>query len=552
MQAVADLIGRHRPRSRPLRQLIALLTGDPAPLASLIQRSALPRQTVESVLTALGTDLARDGDELSIQPGRAAAYRERFGYAQLLRTEPADPLAARLADAAALEKTMAGLIAAAPAARADLDHVPATAETVVRRALWLDSSYDLGGATVLFVGDHDLTSLAVGQVSPDAGLIVIDIDEDTLEYIDGQAGQLGIGIRCLAADLRFGLPSRAAAQADLVFTDPPYTPGGVELFTTRGLQGLANRDNGSVIVAYGYSDLHPTLGLQAQAAAQKLGLAYEMVLPHFSRYDGGQAIGSASDLYVWRPTARTWRSVERLAAAAEGIYTRGAQSVEAAAPGLDAVPPAAVAAAEAGGHQISLTAGSPPAPHGKAARLRLATLLATGVPAGVDTERSAVFVDASGDPGGWLLRALLATNAARAVVLVPNNHPDLVSEVAQQALTALIGPKYLLRFLRSQPGARHAIVVADQPDQAALDTGGRLRLRLLSRAHGKVGNVWREGLVEAGRERTGSALSKREARAVAEAHTSKPAALDTRLIELPRHQVTALLAEAAASVDALG
>jgi hypothetical protein len=127
-----------------------------------------------------------------------------------------------------------------------------------------------------------------------------------------------------------------------------------------------------------------------------------------------------------------------------------------------------------------------------------------------------------------------------------------VSEVAQQALTALIGPKYLLRFLRSQPGARHAIVVADQPDQAALDTGGRLRLRLLSRAHGKVGNVWREGLVEAGRERTGSALSKREARAVAEAHTSKPAALDTRLIELPRHQVTALLAEAAASVDALG
>jgi predicted methyltransferase len=552
MPAVAALVDRYRPRSRRLRVLIGLLTGAPRTLAALVQESGLPRQTVENLLSALGDDLARSGGTVGIRAGRAAAYRERFGYGQLLRTELADPLAARLAEAATVEKTMAGLIAGAPAARAGLDHVPATAETAVRRALWLDSSYDLAGATLLFVGDHDLTSLAVGQVCPAAELIVVDIDEATLEFIDAQAGRLGFGVRCLAGDLRFSLPSRAAGQADLVFTDPPYTPEGVELFAARGLQGLANRDNGAVIVAYGYSDLHPTLGLQVQAAAHRLSLAYEMVLPHFSRYTGAQAIGSASDLYVWRPTTRTWRGLDRLAAAAQGIYTRGAQAVEAPAPGLADIPAAAVAAAEADGHRILLTVGSPPPAHGHVARLRLATLLAAGTPAAAATGAGAVFADLSADPGGWLLRALLAGNAARAVALVPSNHPDLASETAQQALTALLTPKYRLRFLRGQPDAGHALVVADRTDQAAAGAAAKLRGYLLARAHGKVGNVWREGLIEAAGELTGRPLTKREARAVVEARTTRPAALDTRLIDLPRHQVAGLLQEAAASAGALG
>jgi N4-bis(aminopropyl)spermidine synthase len=547
ISAVADLLAEHRPRTRALRRLIALLTGEPATLAALIQGSALPRQTVESVLSALGEDLFCEGDEYQIAPGMVAAYRRRFGYEQLMGTELADPLAARLAETAALEQSMAGLIARAPAARTDLDHVPATAQTVVRRALWLDSTYDLGGAVLLFVGDHDLTSLAVGQVSPGADLIVVDIDEQTLEFIDDQASRLGLSVRCLAGDLRFGLPARAVGHADLVFTDPPYTPQGLELFTARGLQGLANRDNGAVIVAYGYSHLHPTLGFQVQSAAHRLSLVYETVLADFNRYTGAQAIGSASDLYVWRPTPRTWRTLDRLAAGAEGIYTRGTQAVEARTAGLDAIPPAVVQAAEAGGYPISLVIGSVPAPRDGTARLRLATLFTTGIPAAIATARGSVIADLSADPGSWLLRALLAINASRAVLLVPNNHPDLASQAAQHALAALLEPKYRLRFLRSQPDAQHAIVLADQVDQATLDPAGRLRSRLLSRAHGKAGNIWREGLIESAHQHGGAPVSKRDARALVEDHSHQPAVLDTRLIDLPRHQIARLLADVTAS-----
>lgn len=555
VSAVAELVARHRPDSRRIRHLLALLTGEPMNLAALVQRSALPRRTVESVLAALGGDLSRSGDHVRIAPAQVPAYRQRFGYEQLLRTEPADPLAARLSEAAAIVKTMTELIAEAPPARTDLDHVPATPETAARRALWLDSTYDLAGAVLLFVGDHDLTSLAVAQVSPDAELIVVDIDEATLEFIDTQASRLGrpgASIRCLAGDLRFGLPERAAGSADLVFTDPPYTPEGVELFVARGLKGLANRDNGAVVMAYGHSDLHPALGFGAQSAAHRLGLVYEAVLPRFNRYAGAQAVGSSSALYVWRPTARTWRALDQFAAeAAPGIYTQGTQAVEAqaveaqAATPLSVIPEAVLKVTEEAGYPIALIVGGPADAGRKTARLRLGTLFSAGIPAAVTTEGRSVLADLTGGPDSWLLRALLAANASRVVLLVPNSHPDLATQQAQRSLAALLGPKYALRFLRSQPDPRHAIVLADAADRTRLDEKARIAHRILGRAHGKTGNTWREALIEAQRERDGGALSKRDARAQAEAQARQPHILDTRLIDLPRHQIARLLEDAA-------
>ena len=143
---LAELVARHRPDSRRLRHLVALLTEEPLDLASLVRRCALPRQTVQDALSAADADLVTGGGAtVRIQPGKVAAYRQRFGYDQLARTELADPLASRLAEAAPIVERMAALAAAAPAARGDLDHVPATPETAVRRALWLDSTYDLAG-----------------------------------------------------------------------------------------------------------------------------------------------------------------------------------------------------------------------------------------------------------------------------------------------------------------------------------------------------------------------------------------------------------------------
>ena len=89
-----------------------------------------------------------------------------------------------LPDHAGLLARMDELIAKAPRGRHTLDHVAATADTVVRRALLLDARFWLAGARLLCVGDHDLTSLATAMLHPGVEVTVVDVDERILAYID--------------------------------------------------------------------------------------------------------------------------------------------------------------------------------------------------------------------------------------------------------------------------------------------------------------------------------------------------------------------------------
>ena len=534
MEALARQIAAYGVAGRPARHLVGLLTERAYPRDELIRATALPRRTVEELLAAIGPDLLDEPGGVRIRPELTSAYQDRFGIADLRATALADPLDRRLAQARPLVEDADRLIAAAPRPAAALDHVSATADTAVRRALWLDSRYDLAGAHLLCLGDHDLTSLLVAQVNPAVTITVVDLDERILEYLDTVATARGLRVRCLVGDLRFGLPGPARDWADLVFTDPPYTPEGVRLFLARGVQGLRDREHGRLLMAYGYSDRHPALGWQVQQAAAGLGLTFEAILPGFSRYLGAQAVGSASDLYVCRPTARSWSGLP--GAVETGIYTHGPQSGEAAP----------VQADEEGVRAVEALAGPPAVrvgPGGTGARVRLATVLTSGLPAQLGT--GAVAVDLSADPGTWLLRTLLAVNAVRVAVLVPNRHPDVSNQRGQTGLAALVRAKYRLTYLRNTPDRRSTVVLADRvrPGPSAAD---RLLAHLLDRAHGKLGNVWRDGLVQvAGLTRNGA---RDRIRGSADPALTDAALLDAALIDLPRHRLARVLADVAGSV----
>jgi hypothetical protein len=546
IDAVAESVAKWGVSGRRLRLAVAMLTDGARTLEEVVRDCALPRRAVEALLRDAGPDLDQTADGFMVRQDRVAAYRERFGYAQLRATEPSDPQAERLKACADLVTRIAGDIAAAPTAKAALDHVSACAETVVRRALWLDATFDLSGARLLCVGDHDLTSLAVCAVNPGLAVTVVDADERLLEFIETRAATRGYDVRCLYADFRFGIPETVLESSDVVLTDPPYTPQGVQLFLGRGLQGLRDKANGRLVMAYGFSPLHPALGVKVQQAVTDLGLAFEAILPAFNRYHGAQAVGSASDLYVCRPTARTWQVLARtvlartLSDTAVNIYTHGSQSLEGKASTVDKSVAGAVLA-----HATGTPEGTPALLAGagwplSAEVVTVADLLTSGVPASVARTRPLhAAVNLADDPGPWLLRTLLAVDADRLAILVPNNHADLANEAAQRALTSLVAPKYSLRLLRSTPSPRHAVVVAE----AAAPADSPVANRLLSRAHGKIGNIWREGLIRLSRDRLDGPLTKNAARAAISAAVTQSSWLEERLIDLPRHAIRTLLAD---------
>lgn len=492
---VDQLVARFGPVSPRAAQVAVLLAERPRVLADLVGETGLSRRTVESVLDLI--DAQRDGDtfRLDAVPDALAAH---------VRPRPSPDL-----DHLA---TIASWIDGAPAVRRDLDHVAATPETALRRARWLDEQYDLATTPLLFVGDHDLTSLAVTLVNPAARAAVVDIDEDLLAYVE----HVGAAVECRWADLRFGLPPDLAGSADVAFTDPPYTPEGVRLFAAAALRGLRHREYGHVVISYGTGDGQPALGLKVQQALADLGLYTEAVHPRFNRYRGAQAVGSRSDLYVCRATARTWRHLDRLDTPA-AIYTHGGQSVE-SAPRRIADPAALLTDEIAGVVGDNWPAGPP--------STRLATFLGTGLPPSIRRRPGAVAVDLAADPGPWLLRSLLVATVPRVLAVVPDGDPDL---------PAWIGLKYALDVRRHHPDRGLATVTATAVPVGELDRPRRLVRHVLDRATGVLATVWRDGLVRHG------GLSRDAARAAVTA----PAGV--RLMDLSRRRIADLLTEVAAS-----
>ena len=69
-----------------------------------------------------------------------------------------------------------------------------------------------------------------------------------------------------------------------------------------------------MLIAYGYGEAQAALGYEVQEALHELRLLIEALYPQFNRYVGAEAIGSASALYVTRPTGARGRRRRRRAA----------------------------------------------------------------------------------------------------------------------------------------------------------------------------------------------------------------------------------------------
>ncbi|TDD47090.1 putative methyltransferase [Nonomuraea terrae] len=508
-EGVERLLAEAGADSRRLRHALALLSdGQWWTLADVVRQSATSRRTVESLVREL--PLEHDGDRFRMPLVDAPDYQDLLAVAP----PPEDPVAHLVPHYGHVLDRLTDLIAKAPRARHVLDHVSATPETVLRRALLLGARFWLPGARLLCVGDHDLTSLAVKLVHPEADVTVVDVDERILAYIDEQ----GLGVRTRWADLRLGLPP-SAREHDLAVTDPPYTPEGTGLFVARALEGL--KDDGRVLLAYGASERTPMLALKVQQELSQLNLVYEAVYPDFNRYFGAEAIGSAADLYILRPTSKTRPAVQsRLSRLSTAIYTQGPQSVESAA-GASTTSATALE-----GFAPDLLVGdwpkdlTPP-------RVKLPTWLAK--PYAAAPERVAVAVP----PGleSALPRLLLATRAPQVRVLLSG------------ALPPLPQPLSTVYDLRPGDGILDAVRLPQPTDEAA-----SVLRRILDNGHAKLANTWREALIAVARSQ-GTALTKNDARTLI--RQAAPWSDDLTPLETPLHHLTALPAAVTTTVTAL-
>lgn len=473
---------------RPVSALLDALSAQPRTPEQLVRVSGLSHRSVTGILQRLGPWLegSHGGYRLSgaVEPDRPADVNERD-----------------------LQAVVSRLVERAPAPKRRLDHVAATPYTAVHRAAFLASRYWLDGARVLFMGDHDLTALALALRRPGARLTVVDVDEDLLEYIDGVASELDVQIDCWFADLRLGLPPGLRGAADVVFTDPPYTPEGVGLFAARAVQALRRHQNSRLLLCYGHSELEPRAGLKVQTVLHRLRLLLEEIRPQFNRYQGAEAIGSASSLYVAQPTAETWKSVEADPLDSGMIYSHGPMAVEAAAAALPAdlvgevadLMPVAELWRLSERHAAARPERRPVVPEVAAADLRQLPTLAPHL--------------------------LLVSRLRRLQLVLPAAYARTVLD--REWCGGLFAPSYEFRQLASGGGA--SVVGADRRTTPA---GGAdaLARHVVDHPRASLGASLREALIEAG-----LASTKNEARQLLAMHPTLVRHQLARAADLPGH-----------------
>ena len=504
----------------------------------LVQRNALSHRSVTHLLRRLEPWCENDGERVQIQTEFRAAFVLAFDCVSAAGSIPADPWE-QAARSSPMLASMTNLLQGLPRPVRHLDHVSATPLTCIKRALFLGEAYHLSGAAILCLGDHDLTCLALCLLYPDLDVTVVDIDEDILEYIGSVAQRHGWNIRCVFADLRVELPRSLSACFDLVFTDPPYTSEGIKLFLKRGLGSLKQNDFERIVLCYGSSENHPSHGYKVQSVVHDLRLLNEAILPDFNRYDGAAAIGSSSDLYICRPTRRSWAAAEAARVDAH-IYTQGKNAREAEAETLSSETREKIAAyaTEYASTELKFVGeGWTEGVHSTS--LSLSGYLHTmntpqGKPPFTKTPHSGtVVVNLLPNCAAYLVRLLLIAEAQYLIVCVADKtfHALFVAD-RRESLKTLLENKYRIAASIRGHGARPAVAVFQQVAPAATAALQYVLRYLIDHRHARLGSAWREALISWSTTQNEYRLTKNQARQLI-GQTPLASSVQSYLAELP-------------------
>ncbi|WP_338803026.1 adenosylmethionine decarboxylase [Xenorhabdus griffiniae] len=203
-----------------------------------------------------------------------------------------------------------------------LDQAHATLETSIRRVMLLLNNPRVFKQNILFLGDDDLTSLALMMAFKKLGyncsknIFVKDIDQDLLTFIQDVAEQNDFVINTEYLDLK--LANSYAKNFDIVLTDPPYTLNGLKLFLSRAISFTKN-DNSEILLSFGQKK--PMENQEVQRLFNNQNLLIKNIYPQFNKYHGGSIISNVSDLYILSVTPQTYPIISGENNYSDKLYT---------------------------------------------------------------------------------------------------------------------------------------------------------------------------------------------------------------------------------------
>jgi len=130
------------------------------------------------------------------------------------------------------------------------DQYQATEESVCARVMYLITDHAVKGKEVLLLGDDDWVSVGLSFYGKPKKVVVLEIDEDTINSITKIKKEYKLPIEIENWDLNKKLPSKFQARFDTVFGDAPYTREGISQWLRRAIEALKKEGKGYLAVPF--------------------------------------------------------------------------------------------------------------------------------------------------------------------------------------------------------------------------------------------------------------------------------------------------------------
>lgn len=132
-----------------------------------------------------------------------------------------------------------------PAPNFAFDQGAIPAEESLLRVAAMQDRGDLWGQSVLFVGDFDLTSVALALTRQAERIVVLDIDHRVVDFVNAVGRRYKLPLSGRLFDVRAALPDDLRRSFDVFVCDPVETLPGIRLYLSRGAAAL--RAEGSAV-----------------------------------------------------------------------------------------------------------------------------------------------------------------------------------------------------------------------------------------------------------------------------------------------------------------
>jgi hypothetical protein len=182
-----------------------------------------------------------------------------------------------------------------------LDQALATPETNLRRIAFLFENLPVTTRRLLFLGDDDWTSVCLAvalnalkkEYPRNFSIQVFDIDSRIVSALNEWADSQKAPLKAEIMDLRQIEHTRGLEKADAVFTDPPYTKNGLDLFTGWG-RNLLERGS-PFFLCYPMRD--PNGQFQVEGIWRRWGFTLRQLRLGWNQYEGNTMHAGQSALY---------------------------------------------------------------------------------------------------------------------------------------------------------------------------------------------------------------------------------------------------------------